>query len=613
MNKNKEYTRDEMLRWLEQHFNSRGYEVDRYGKRFLPARVPLYCKPKQGNVTNDIVIEITTDKVVSRDEFFPPMTVEGVTIWEACPIRFYQYYFPKAEIYFAYPDYVEQNEKFDEFKKTCAKRGIGLLEAAEGKGGKIQKVTKSRPLFNEICNQLIIEEEDTRKKLEYHLRNCLHYFVYYPEAIFKRRAITGKAKEKMSFVLIDKLSELSNIIYSKELRNLASEYRGEARDDCDIAEKYITDLWNKYLGLKYPSVQRRVENILQRDDEYREHFVHQFQVFLIGAYILDMVYPEIAEKFEKEHKDKMEKVWLAASTFHDFSYGLQNFDVWLMQFFEDILRVKEKRTKENLNLLNLDAAMIREALFDKIMRVANELTGGWGEDNKKKIVSFFYEKAVKDRNHGVLSAISLLKLYEESDDRKTRIGEKGVLQAALAIGCHDEDIWEALCGCQGYRRSSTKLPMEENKCIENCGRVSLLWPSKKIRIYEEKISNRNTEPSIHRFSCESWERAIMQERTIKKIGFKNYPILFLLMFCDSVQDEGRVTSSDRHFHEDRSSLINIVINERSRKTIINVKVNSDEAEEKDEEIERMAWCLDDNRFRIFVNDKSREMNGSGGE
>jgi len=608
MSKNKVYTREKMLLWLEKYFKDLGYEVDQYSEKFLPARVPLHCEKKEGNKIAEVVIEITTDRIISKNSFFPPLTVKGVKILlEASPVRFYQYYFPKASIFFAYPDYAQENAEYDDFKNVCAKRGIGLLKTSKAK---IEEVVNPRPLFDEICDQLIIKNGDIKRKLEYYLRNCLHYFVYYPEPVFKRREITGKAEEKMSIVLIDKLLELKNIIYKDELKELASYYRRESRDDCEIAENCITDLWERYLGLEYPNIQRKVEDILQRDEEYKEHFVHQFQVFLIGSYILDTMYSEIANKFKEENGCEIEKVWLAASTFHDFSYGLQNFDTWLMHFFEDTLRVKNKQTKENLNILNLDAAMIREGLFDKITKMVDQLIGNWGKNNKEKVIRFFYEKAVRDRNHGILSSISLLKLCEEIDEKNRKITEKGILEAAVAIGFHDEDIWEALCGCQGYRRSSRMLPIEEDECIKRCERDP--WLSKKSRIYEEKIYEKKTKKINYELRCESWERRIMKERIINKIEFENYPIRFLLIFCDNVQDEGRVTSTDKRFYRDYSSLIDVMINKKERKTIINVKLKSDELEKKDDELERVAWCLKDDRFRISINSTLRKMDGNGG-
>jgi len=603
----REYTRDEMLEWLKQHFRDREYEVKRYSDVFLPARVPLYCvKQEQEIIIDEIVIEITTDKIISKDGFFPLFSIAGEGIKndeEASPVRFYQYYFPKAKVFFAYPDYAsENNDEFNEFKKVCVKRGIGLLKTSKTN---IEEKVESRSLLDQICTQLVIKDDKIKGKLEYQLRNCLHYFVYYPQSIFKRRAITGKAEEKMSYALVDKLLELKNIIYRDKLIELSSNYRREARDDYEIAQSYIGDLWDKYLGLKYPNIQRRVENILQRDEMYREHFVHQFQVFLIGAYILDRIYTKTAKKFAEQHDgSKIENVWLIASTFHDFSYGLQNFDTWLMQFFQDTLKIKNMQSKENLNLLNLDAAMIREELFYKLLGIISHLGNGLGKDNKENITSFFYEKTVRDRNHGVLSAISLLKLYDEADEKKRKVSDKGMLEAAFAIGCHDEDIWEALCGCKGYRRSDITFPENKDECAQGCKRE--LWATKKSKIIKEVLSEKARSGEI-KDKCESWERSLMKKELIKKIEFKDNPILFLLIFCDSVQDDGRVTSSDV-VCKNRSSLKDINIEAKRGKTDITVELQTDEPRPKEEEIERVKWCLFDDRFGISINDKVIRLN-----
>jgi len=598
---NKEYTVKELLQKLKDYFENQGYLVEVNFENFLPARVPLYCKKDN----EEIVIDFTIDKYISKNIFFPSETIGGVKIDEASPVRFYQYYFANAKIFFAYPYYVSEDNGFIEFRNVCERRGIGLLKIFDTK---IEEVVKSRILFDEICAELEIHgNKKIKNKLEYHLGNCLHYFVYYPHSIFKRRAITGKFKERMSYILIDKLTNLKNISYKKELIDLSNDYRKEYHDDYEIAEDCINNLWDKYLGLRYPNIHIKMENILQRDEIYREHFVHMFQVFLMGAYILDNIYPTISAKSKE-----IENVWLAASTFHDFNYGLQNFDIWLLQFFEDTLRVRNKQTKENLNLLNLDSTMIREELFDKIVKMTSQLKSDWVKNDKEKMIRFFYEKVVRDRNHGVLSAISLLKLFDESNENKRKINMKGILKAAIAIGCHDEDVWGPLCGCQGYRRSSGMLPSNEDECINKCNRESLLWPTKKSRIYKEKMDNNSNKDIAIKSNCENWEREIMCRRVIDKIKFEDYPILFLLIFCDNIQDEGRITNSDNTSQLDLSKLIDVFITTEAEKILIGVKLESNNDEKKKEEIERVAWCLKNDRFRISINDTLKKMDGNGG-
>ncbi|MBE3138700.1 MAG: hypothetical protein IMZ63_02660 [Actinobacteria bacterium] len=256
--------------------------------------------------------------------------------------------------------------------------------------------------------------------------------------------------------------------------------------------------------------------------------------------------------------------------------------------------------------------MIRESLYDKIVKMTSKLKSDWNENEKENLNRFFYEKAVRDRNHGILSAISLLKIFDESNENEKKIKMKGILEAAIAIGCHDEDIWESLCGCQGYRRSSGKLPSIESECLQNCHRKLLLWPSKKSRIYREKIANETNSKVADIWSCENWEREIMLRRTMGKIKFEEHPILFLLIFCDSIQDEGRITSSDNTSQPDLSKLVDVFVTIEAGKSQIDVKLKSNKAEKKKEEIERVAWCLDDDRFRVSINDTLKKMDGNGG-
>ena len=114
-------------------------------------------------------------------------------------------------------------------------------------------------------------------------------------------------------------------------------------------------------------------------------------------------------------------------------------------------------------------------------------------------------------------------------------------------------------------------------------------------------------------NCEDWESQIMHKKILNKIEFENNPILFLLMFCDSIQDEGRVTSSDKRISSDRSALENIGIENKDGMTKILINLSSHEKDKKEEEIERLAWCLQDKRFTISINDDTPKiMNGKGG-
>ena len=617
------YTREEMIEWLKNYFQKEKdfpvKDIVDYPDDLGPVRVPLHCLKKENEkIIDESVVDFTIYDTVLKSQFFPEIEIESIAIQEAAPVTFYQYYFPKARIYFAYPDYIKKDSEFDGIVRICKKRGIGLLEVSRETG--VMEKALSHTLVTQFLNA-INNSETTRKSFNEiigdYLENYIIYLVYYPDPDYKRRAIirrkTNDAKDLISFSLIDKLSELTNICYKDDLIELSLKYRQKSGNDWEIAEKVVKDLWEKYLDLEYPNVQRRIENILQKDERYREHFVHQFQVFLIGAYILDKLYPEIGSQYQEKYKSNIENVWLAASTFHDFNYGLQNFDAWLLQYFKETLRISSIQTKENLNIFNLDSAMIRETLYDKLLKIITQFNCTLDKDDEEKLIKYFYEKTVRDRNHGVLSAISILKLFEdktkehENNTEYSLWGEEGILQAALAICIHDEDIWESLCGCLGYRRSPSKLPDNEDDCIKKCGRD--LWTDKKSRIYKEKISDGISSEKIKDYKCESWERFLMKKRIIKEISFEEYPIVFLLILCDTVQDEGRIISSYEGLTNDRSSLDNIVFKDSAKSTSISIKLISEKQQEKEDEVERVSWCLKDERFEICINNECKILSG----
>lgn len=533
-----EYARNEMLSWLESYFKNKGYKTDRYSTKVEPVRVPLLCK----NEEDELVVDLTTNSTISKDDWFNKIDVNGVEI-VASSINFYRYYFIKAKIYLAYPAYVVENDEFNEFKKVCMKNGIGLLKVSKNKRNRIKEVVSARLLYNEICNQLGIENNDIKKKLEYYLMKFLHYFVYYPEPVYKRRAITGRMEGNISFILIDKLGELENIAYKDKLIELSSKYRQEARDDYEIALETIKELWLDVSDVKYPEIQRQLEDILLRNTEYRDHFLHQFMVFLLGAYIIDKLYDkECINQFNKKYKCKIEMMWLLASTYHDFNYSIQQYKFWSKEFFNEALNITGN---DELSSLNLDAAFIRENFLLKTTEICKELD----LEMNHIVTNFFYEQAITKRNHGLLSALSLLKLFENStNSTRGKINRPALVQAAIAVALHDENIWKAFSG---------------------------------------------------RNDGEKWSCNFANEEFLQNMKFQQFPLGFLLIFCDTAQEWGRV---GKNYKEALPRLENLIVN--SNKILVNISVKEDKYHnEKQEEIQRVKNFLTDAIFEIQLDSR----------
>jgi len=575
MSDKKEYTRDEMVQWIAKYYEDLGYKTHRYSDDFLPARVPLYCVRKESDAIDEMAIEITTDRIISRDAFFPDITVHGVKIPEASSVRFYQHYFPKAKIYYAYPDYAQENNEFNEFKDICTKRAIGLLKVSPTG---IQEVVGSRSLFDTICTQLAESKktrEDVEKIIGGHFENYLHQLVHYPDPDYRRRVIIRRRKEdiRISFMLLKKLQEPRNIEYGEKLKELTSNYfQKETRDDFEIASDYVEELWKEYLGLEYPnpSIQTKFEEIFLREFGYREHFVHQFQVFLLGAYIIDGLYDsrqEQIETFLKSHRVPIEIAWLAASTYHDFNYSTQKYESWLIEYLEEVLRFKNQDIQKELSKLNLDLAIVRENFLltsEKLIEIICQKYLEEPEAVRDKINLFLYEKIVRKRNHGLISSLTLWKIYSSSRERKEpKITKEGIEQAALSIALHDEKMWEFFCGCKGYL-------LQERDCGNSCRKKN---------------------------ECDSWDNGLRNCRILDTIDFDKEPLLYLLILCDSAHDEGRVQQESLGIE---TSLEDVEIGGNGKVSITLSTGDTTSHRIKYSEFSRVEQFLDDGKFEVLL-------------
>lgn len=573
---NGEYTLDEMLNWLTKYYENKCYETEHYSDKFLPARVPLHCIKKECEKSDEIVIEITTDAIITKDGFFPLISVEDkVKIPDASPVRFYQYYFPKARIFYAHPDYVKKNDGYNEFKKVCEARGIGILKTSEKK---IEKVIDASSLFDQICKKLIDSKDENnsiKNIIGEHFENYLHCLVYYPDPIYNRRAITRRKKEdiRISLMLLKKLQQLNKIKYHDELIELTSNYlMKEVRDDYNIAADYVDNLWKNYLGLKYPNpnIQVKFEEIFLKEYGYREHFVHQFQVFLLGSYIIDKlcaIRKDTIKKFKDTFRTDIEIAWLAASTYHDFNYSTQKYQSWLIEYLNEVLRLESKKVKKELSKLNLEGATIRENFLltsEKLLDIIINKYVDKPEPIRDKLNLFLYEKIVSKRNHGLLGSLTLLKIYNDAHKKSSnKITKEGIDQAALAIALHDEKMWEFFCGCKGYL-------LEEKECKNKC----------------EKKNN-----------CDPWDKNLKYFEILDKISFNDEPLIYLLILCDSVQDEGRVGQESSNI---RSYLTGLEVDSKGKLQITVVVSDSFSYRIKQSEFSRLEQFLCDGQFEIIL-------------
>jgi hypothetical protein len=101
----------------------------------------------------------------------------------------------------------------------------------------------------------------------------------------------------------------------------------------------ISELWIN--SDKNPSIFKTAkdfEPILQKRKEYRDHFIHSFNVFLIGYYIMNklddsLFKVDIVDINAVNNNTDKNLIWMLTSTFHDIAYPIQEIENWLNTFF----------------------------------------------------------------------------------------------------------------------------------------------------------------------------------------------------------------------------------------------------------------------------------------
>lgn len=305
--------------------------------------------------------------------------------------------------------------------------------------------------------------------------------------------------------LLYQMYELKNISYRDTIVELVNEHLDEHMDDYQFVTEALSELWEKILNIQYSTFLKTYEPALlhvfaEVKDEsiYRDHYIHQFQVFLLGLCFIDC----FSERFNKYVQPEVS--WLIAATFHDMAYPVQKLDEWIDKFFKEAFLAKK------LGHIELESHFVKQGFlrsFNFIMeRFCNKIMkeqfcGDWlaKEDD---VLQYFYELITgPNKQHCLLISISLLKLLYEKYPRKInvdgiesgRIFKEIIVPSALAIALHDNNVWGKL-------------------------NIDKYWKS-------------------GRGNC-----------PLPSLEFERDPLSFLLIFCDCVQEWGRP-----HLKDERKS------------------------------------------------------------
>ncbi|MFX1276247.1 MAG: hypothetical protein ACFFBP_24125 [Promethearchaeota archaeon] len=177
------------------------------------------------------------------------------------------------------------------------------------------------------------------------------------------------------------------------------------------------------------NITSRYEDLLGTLVKYREHFIHQFQVFLLGYCIInkskivqEIILHHLKNKDENFCIDHALKVWFLTSCFHDYSYSFVKMDKWLNNYLEQIGIDYEQ---------NIDWETVLKKTNPEFTELVNVLCKKASEPDEKTFRDKL-EKSIKDdQDHGIMSALLLMVKLKREEDLNPKLYE--IVCEALAF------------------------------------------------------------------------------------------------------------------------------------------------------------------------------------
>ncbi|HYW00362.1 MAG TPA: hypothetical protein VE862_02770, partial [Candidatus Acidoferrum sp.] len=254
-------------------------------------------------------------------------------------------------------------------------------------------------------------------------------------------------------------------------------------------------------SVKSIEVLETLERFMQREG-IRDHFLHSFQVFLLGCIILDYHYGKFSAWYSNcfggSSSVKIEDTWLLASLLHDAKYPFQNISKWSGLGPGTGYAIKLETPRRRAQLLG--------SLFQHSRRMKTKNT--WHSDLVDRLRNPDIEKIAIAQvspsspnlpNHAAISSFSLL---AKESILPPVIFCQEICPAALAIFLHDSAVWSDMT------KAGNLLPLE----------------------------------------------------------MKQFPLAFLLIYCDGLQEWGRRSGNDPQGKN--SCLLDLKIDEKSVTTRI---------------------------------------------
>jgi hypothetical protein len=255
--------------------------------------------------------------------------------------------------------------------------------------------------------------------------------------------------------LIEKLQGITKLEYADCLQQFARVYTSSSTPirlsvQYKLAYQCVENIFKSYdldLCCRSLRVTKELEKMAREKGTSRDHFLHEFQTFLIGALILDKSESLLSSPLALcSRYPRMDLPWLVASIFHDYGFDLVNLESCIDT---SICEFKPE------SKVNLRCSTLLNSLYN--FQKNNRDLDRWDPDTYQAASSNFekilfraaLEQSAKKTgerlraNHGVLSAHEIMNL-EESLSKQKPVLRPIFLSSALSASMHDKVLWAEL-------------------------------------------------------------------------------------------------------------------------------------------------------------------------
>lgn len=403
-----------------------------------------------------------------------------------------------------------------------------------------------------IANEIKVDPEKLKDAVSKKAKDFVLFFEeYIGDAV---EGIAGMSPEQFGKMYIDReilneASKLKDVSYQDELFQLINSHLREKVSDYDFSRKCFQNLWKVYFREKYPLTLRKFESLLQHFfPTYREHFIHQLQVFLFGTIVLNHLFKNPKNFFEtskidNKQQDNIYKGWLLASSIHDFTYPLQKYDEWSRAFFKEQLKIDRL-----LSFLELKSVYVEEDLSACTENIISQLkedfvySDSWEKDALDNAIRRFcyYEKTEK-KNHGLMGSFYLQKTFRKGIKFSREFKEKILQPASVAVAMHDNEIWQILSGkVNGNREKKWQFIVKILGISKTREDFDITKELEKGQIKDKNIAKRLRDTGGDWLGNIYTDISnLIKNKPFRKLLFKSKPLAFLLILIDNLQDYGR--------------------------------------------------------------------------